>query len=200
MPVATRQLAGCVHPSRAELHAFVDRERSPARHLRIVRHLGGCATCADVVRSVQECAAHLEALDAPPASDQVVTRVLARIAGLPLPRRHLRIVAPAGFVVAAALAASMLPAATRALRGIGRWAQPPTLPTAEISELLLWVAAATRGGLGRAMDGLLAPVARVPAVGSLPWLLPMAAAAAVAATLLAATLWLTLRRLCARAG
>jgi hypothetical protein len=89
----------------------------------------------------------------------------------------------------------MVPAATRALRGLGRWAQPPELPTAEISELLLWVAAATRGGLGRAMDGLLAPVARVPALGSLPWHLPMAAAAGAAATLAAATLWLTLRRL-----
>jgi anti-sigma factor RsiW len=200
MQTGTRELAGRGHPTRAELHAFVDRERSPARHLRIARHLSGCATCADVVRSVRECAAHLEALDVPPPSDQLVSRVLARIADLPVPRRHLRIVAPAGLVVAAALAVSMLPAATRALRGISRWAQPPTLPSAEISELLLWVVAATRGGLGRAMDGLLAPVARIPAVGSLPWLLPVAAAVGLAATLAAATLWLMLRRLYARVG
>ena len=200
MPTGTRERAECVHPTREELHAFVDLERSPARHLQIAQHLGACAPCAALVQSVRECAAHLEALEAPPSPDHLVSRVLARIADLPRPTRRLRIVAPVVLAGFAALAASVLPAATRALGGIGRWIQPPALPTAEISELLLWAAAATRGGLGRAMDGLLAPVARVPALGSLPWILPVAAVAGMAAMIAAATLWLTLRRLCARVG
>jgi len=200
MRAGTHDRAAPTHPSRAELHAFADREQSPARHLQITRHLRRCAPCAAVVDSVQQCAADLEALEAPTSPDHLVTRVLARIAELPRPQRHLRIVAPVLVAVTAGLAASALPAATRALQGIGRWVQPPALPTAEMSELLVWVVAITRGGLGRAMDGLLAPVARVPALGSLPSILPVAAVAALAATLAAATLWLTLRRLCARIG
>ena len=78
-------------------------------------------------------------------------------------------------------------------------AHPPTLPTAEVSDLLLWAAAATLGGLGRAMDGLLAPVARVPALGSLPSILPVAAGGLLGVALAGITLWVTLRRLVARA-
>jgi len=182
------------HPSRGDLHAFIDRECSPARHLQLAQHLCVCPPCSATLQTIQQCAAGLEALEAPPATDHLVSRILARIAELPRPQRHLRIVAPLLFTIAVSLAFAWLPLAGRALKGIARWGEPPALSTADISELLLWVAAATWGGVGRAMDGLLAPVARVPAFGFLPSFLPLATAGMLATMLAGATLWVTLRR------
>lgn len=155
------------HPDLGALQSLVDGETGPAGALHLARHLEGCARCREVRSRFERLAAALDALPAPDEPADFTAGVMRRVQQMPRPRPRrslLRLVAPAAVLLAAVVGILALPTTGRVLRGFGRVLRPDLLEPSHLLDLLVGVAAAAAGLLGRAVEGL-APVApSIPAL------------------------------------
>ena len=155
------------HPDVASWHALVDGEAGPARTLLLARHLEGCSRCGRVRDRVASLAEGLSALPVPEEPAGFAAQVMGRVRTLPAPRRRaraLQLVAPAALVFSIAIGLAALPLTGRALRGFGRLLRPDLLEPSRFLDLLVGIAAAAAGLLGRAVEELVLKTPSMPAL------------------------------------
>lgn len=153
------------HPDLAALHQLVDGEVAPIAMLPLARHLEACNRCRVARERIEALNQDLDRLPAAEEPEGFTSQVLARVAGLPAPRRRartLRLILPAGLGAASALAFLLLPSGGRMLAGFSRLVRLDLMEPSRLLEILAGVASAVVGGVGRAVDGLARPVPFVP--------------------------------------
>jgi hypothetical protein len=72
------------HPSEETLNDYVERELSPAEHVRVATHLEGCSECALVVDEIQHIVREASALGPLTPPPHVWTAIQARLSQSPL--------------------------------------------------------------------------------------------------------------------
>ena len=163
------------HPDPAQLHALADREVSPAEGLRLARHLHDCGPCRDAQARIAALTNQLSRLPAADEPAEFAERILEHVRTMASPRRDLaravRLVAPLLILAAGALVSMAGRGAGWMLR-VDSLLRPETLHPLKLFELLLAVASAALGGLGRAFEGFLPripvfPVLHAPGISQL---------------------------------